>query len=90
MFADSDEGPFFQFHERRTSDASPAATVERLLFLLAIAAMLLVATVGIRSWTAVNDAKLPPIEYANGEAPLDDSPSWDQKRTYLTLPGPKF
>ena len=86
MFANTDDVPRFRVEE--PPPPSRTGGVERLLFLLALAAILLVATIAVRSWTSANDAKLPPYEYTKDTRRASDSTAQPVERDHLTYPLP--
>ena len=86
MFADSYEASLFRVDEQVTSRTSSRGTLIRLVLLFAIAALMLVATIALRFWTAANDATLPPIEYGKPQQRSSDLPSQHEERNRLTFP----
>ena len=87
MFANFDAVPCFRIEEpsapRRSFDAAL-----RLTLLLAVAGILLLATAALRTWTAANDAKLPPIEYAKQKRQPNVPPSRHEERKHFMFPSP--
>jgi hypothetical protein len=73
MFAKS-EHRYLQVHGQMAPRETANAASEPLRLLLTIAAILLASAVALRTWTAENEAKLPPIEYARHSTSQRDVP----------------
>ena len=86
MFASSHDDSVYCINEQTASRAAFDGTLIRLVSLTAIAAVLLVATMALRIWTAANDATLPPIEYGNNHQRTSETPARDEERNRLTFP----
>jgi hypothetical protein len=85
--ANVDNAPRFRIEE--PSPSLPRRSVEtalRLTLLLAIASILLLATAALRSWTAANDATLPPFEFAAPKRQPTVPPSWHEERDRFAFP----
>jgi hypothetical protein len=85
--ANVDDAPRFQIDEPSAPRGSFDAAL-RLTFLLAIASILLLATAALRSWTAANDATLPPIEYAKQKRQPNVPPSRHEEHKHFKFPLP--
>lgn len=82
-----DDVPCFRIDEPSPPRGSFDAAV-RLTLLLTVAGILLLATAALRTWTAANDAKLPPIEYAEQKRQPSVPPSRHEGRDRFTFPAP--
>ncbi len=85
--ANVDNAPCFRIEEPSAPRRSCGAAL-RLTLLLAIAGILLLATVALRSWTAANDATLPPFEFASPKRQPTVPPSWHEERDRFKFPAP--
>ncbi|MEX2091129.1 MAG: hypothetical protein WD971_00555 [Pirellulales bacterium] len=85
--ANVDGAPRFQIDEPSAPRGSFDAVL-RLTRLLSVAGILLLTTIALRSWTAANDAKLPPIEYAKQNRQPTVPPSWHEERKHFMFPSP--
>jgi len=85
--ANVDDAPRFRI-DQPSSPRGSFDALWRLAFLVGIAGILLLATVALRSWTAANDATLPPIEYAKQKRQPTVPPSRHEERKHFMFPPP--